>query len=375
MSASKLQIAFDPEFDQIWERVRPFTMTSKERGYALYQAVRYVVSNSISGSFVECGVWRGGSAMLMALTLLQLKVRNRNIILFDTFSGMTSPDAVDVDVHGRSADVLLQNEVGDKAQSLMWAYASREDVEANLASVGYPQRHVRLVEGDVAETLRRTHTGLIALLRLDTDFYESTRCELEELYPRVRRDAVVLIDDYGHWKGCRQAVDEFFAAAPTDARRRPLMTAVDYTGVIFVKPDDATRLAIERYDYVPPGCSDPGLLRLFEFAVEDDPATVRWPYLRSVVPHIWRRDDRQTTKAFKIGYLSLEEAVVLHALAGRFAGRRGLEIGCHFGWSTAHILSAGVDLDVVDPALAEQDRWHAVSTALERTESSAAFRL
>jgi len=212
------------------EAVRPFTMTSPERINALCEAVRYVVRNGIPGAFVECGVWRGGSAMAAVRTLLECGDAERSVFLFDTFEGMTPPSEFDRDIEDRAAGRLMESE--DRETSPVWAYASLDEVRANLAATGYPMDHVRFVEGPVEETIPSQAPASVAILRLDTDWYESTRHELEHLVDRVSPGGVLIIDDYGHWQGARRAVDEFLARTS----RPVLLNRVDYTGRIAVLP-------------------------------------------------------------------------------------------------------------------------------------------
>lgn len=211
--------------------LRPFTMTSGERLWSLLNAVRYVTSEQLPGDFAECGVWRGGSVMAMARELQRLGVTDRRIWLYDTFAGMTDPTEADVEVGTgvTAADMLRSTEVGDGNN--VWCVAGRADVEANVRSTGYPFDHFTFVEGDVSVTLHESAPEQIALLRLDTDWYESTRVGLEILYPRLVVGGVCILDDYGHWLGARRAVDEYFAAAG----HRPYMHPIDYSGRVFVK--------------------------------------------------------------------------------------------------------------------------------------------
>jgi hypothetical protein len=363
----------DKCFQRIWQAAKPHTMTSPERGYALYSAVNYLIANKIHGAFVECGVWRGGSAMIILMALKELGNVWRDVILFDTFEGMTEPGALDLDHSGRTAEALLGANPDERERSLVQACASEEEVRANIALCDYPLRRIRLVKGDVRETLRQTQTGTIALLRLDTDFHDSTRAELEELYPRVHQGGVVLIDDYGHWQGCRAAVDGYFEEHATEVRQ-PLLHAIDYTGRVLVKQEPATKIDIERYDYVPPGLEDPCLLPYFENLKESDPTKVKWPYLRYRAPHVWRVDGRSTAPV-QIGVLSYEEAILVFNLARQFSGCRALEIGCHFGWASSHLVAAGLDLDIIDPALGQQARVEALTSTLEQMPGQRGYRL
>ena len=215
------------------DRVQPYTMTSPERLWSLIDGVRYVIEENLVGDFVECGVWRGGSVMAMALELNRLGVSDRNLWLYDTFTGMTEPTDTDVEsgTGKRAADLLRSTDVGDGNN--IWCVAGRTDVEANVASTGYPTGLMTLVEGDVSETLHRTLPSEVAFLRLDTDWYESTKSCMENLYPKLVPGGVCILDDYGHWAGARRAVDEYFDKHGP----RPFMHVIDYGGRVFTKPD------------------------------------------------------------------------------------------------------------------------------------------
>ncbi len=205
-------------------------MTSVERLYALYKAVEYLSAAKIEGSFVECGVWRGGSIMCAALSLQKAGDASRSIYLYDTFEGMVPPEEIDVDLSGQPASAQLATEQRDK-DSHIWAYSPLEAVRANVESTGYPSSLVRYVKGPVEETIPATIPDSIALLRLDTDWYSSTSHEMQHLFPRLVRGGVLIIDDYGHWQGARRAVDEYFAASDV----KILLNRIDYTGRIAVR--------------------------------------------------------------------------------------------------------------------------------------------
>lgn len=208
------------EFTDFFARTRAYTMTSKEIMFSTYQAARYVAERGIPGDFVECGVWRGGSALLAGLAVRAaetrkarrgwLASRHRKLWLYDTFQGMTAPTAQDVDLTGTAAAQYMA-EHSDEGR---WCYADEADVRQVFASEGFGPKDIEIVKGDVVRTLRARRPRRIALLRLDTDWYESTKAELELLYRRLSRGGVLIIDDYGHWEGARQAVDEFFAREP-----------------------------------------------------------------------------------------------------------------------------------------------------------------
>lgn len=217
---------------RIHDRVCDMTMTGPDRIFATINAVEYIVRNDIRGDMVECGVWRGGSMMAVALTLLHLQVTDRTLRLFDTFEGMTPPDSRDQDYEGKGAEDRFKQYLR-QGRGKRWSEAPIEVVRENLASTGYPAERVKYIAGRVEETVPAFAPDTIALLRLDTDWYESTRHELDHLYPRVSQHGIVMIDDYGHWQGARQAVDEFIASRKIAC----LLHRIDYTGREFVKLD------------------------------------------------------------------------------------------------------------------------------------------
>lgn len=223
--ASISDIEQDGEFMSIYAKVREFTLVGIERCYALYKSVQYLISNNIEGDFVECGVWKGGSCMLIAYTLLQKNVKDRNIWLYDTFAGMTQPGEKDGEVE--KAEWLKQKLTEEKNN---WCLGELDDVKNNLLITGYPVDKLNFVRGKVEDTIPRHLPGKIALLRLDTDWYESTKHELEHLYPLLQERGVLLIDDYGAWQGARKATDEYFKD-----KSEVFLHRVDYTGRLVIK--------------------------------------------------------------------------------------------------------------------------------------------
>jgi hypothetical protein len=221
---------FDAESKEIIRAVRPYTMTGNAKLFALIQAVRYIVRHDIPGDIVECGVWRGGSMQAAARTLIATGDTERELYLFDTFEGMPPPSDVDVRHDGRSAEELMAAAAAP-AKSMVWAMASLEDVRDGMAKVPYPPDRVHFIEGKVEDTIPAGAPERISILRLDTDWYESTRHELEYLYSRLSPGGVLILDDYGYWEGARQAVDEFLE----ETGERLLLTRMA-SGRIAVKP-------------------------------------------------------------------------------------------------------------------------------------------
>jgi O-methyltransferase len=224
--------SFAAEEHALMAAVQPFTATSLQRVVALADAVKYITQAKIPGDIVECGVWRGGSMMVVAKTLVALGDTSRELYLFDTFEGMTAPTDKDVMFDGTPAAQILAETEKKEGGGNYWCVAGIEDVRRNMESTGYPMAKVHLVKGRVEDTIPRQGPAKIALLRLDTDWYESTKHELDHYYQRLSQGGVLIIDDYGHWQGSRRAVDEFFATLPY----RPLMSRIDYSGRMLVKP-------------------------------------------------------------------------------------------------------------------------------------------
>ena len=220
---------FDDELVATCKAVDPYTLTSVERIGSLVQAVRHLSRNGIPGAMVECGVWRGGSMLAVARTLMDEGDTARNLWLYDTFMRMPEPGERDFDIWGRHASTYFEGPV-DPHDTDGYRYLPLEQVREVVESSGYPPDRLRFVQGLVEETIPADVPEEIALLRLDTDWYQSTRHELEHLYPRVVEGGIVIIDDYGHFTGARDAVDEFIATLP----KKPFLHRIDWTGRLLV---------------------------------------------------------------------------------------------------------------------------------------------
>jgi hypothetical protein len=211
----------------------PFTLTSMERRWALTQAVNYIVRRQIPGAFVEAGVWRGGSAFVAARMLQELGETDREMWLYDTFEGMSAPTEEDVAAQtGAKAEVkFTATQTGE--DSADWCRASLEDVRNTMSLSKYPADKLKYIVGKVEDTLAvpNQYPEQIALLRLDTDWYDSTRAEMEILFPRLVPGGVLIVDDYGHWQGAKKAVDEYFEKHGLHY----LMSRIDYTGRMLLK--------------------------------------------------------------------------------------------------------------------------------------------
>jgi O-methyltransferase len=221
-----------PADREILERALPYTMTGVPRLQSVIDSVRYCVARELPGAFAECGVWRGGSVLAMILTLLDLGVNDRDIYLYDTFEGMTRPTEHDTSaLHPPALETWAETGGRPYRELFDPDVFTEAAVLDTLLATGYSRERLHLSRGPVEETLPAQAPDRLALLRLDTDWYESTRHELVHLYPRLSDGGVLIVDDYGHWEGARRAVDEYFAgsAAPV------LLNRIDYTGRIAIK--------------------------------------------------------------------------------------------------------------------------------------------
>lgn len=215
----------EAEIKKALRRVRGHTMSSFERIASLWQQVRYLDHYKVAGDFVECGVWKGGSVGIMALAHLHgNKNPYRTLHLFDSFEGLPQPESK-VDGHKAMEFARTTNDmnVGPLA----------DNKRLLESEIGYPKGLLNYHVGWFKDTLPKIAptSGPISLLRLDGDWYDSTKICLEHLYSKVVRGGVVVIDDYGHWEGCRKAVDEFLLRLGEPV----LMNHIDYSGRCWVK--------------------------------------------------------------------------------------------------------------------------------------------
>jgi hypothetical protein len=206
-----------------------------------YDAVRYILDNNIDGAIVECGVEEGN---FEAVCITELKQRNltRDIYMFDTFGGLTAPGTNDFTSTETPFYKMTNEEVVEEWNKHVvteglnnWCYCSKERVEARLNEFGYDQSKLHYVVGNVMETLAVPSNipDQIALLRLDTDWYESSKFELQQLYSKVVSGGLIIFDDYHHWMGQKKAVDEFFV----EINHAPSLIQIDTVkGVSMIKP-------------------------------------------------------------------------------------------------------------------------------------------
>ena len=192
------------------EIAKKYSMTSNYRLWSIVQIIKYLNEKNIDGDFVECGVWKGGNLILMKMYVDKFNL-NKTIFGFDTFEGMTKPGDYDISFSNKnSIKIFKKFQTGENSSD--WCNASKEEVLSNIKKELFNNEGIYLVEGRVEETLlnEKNLPKKISLLRLDTDFYQSTKIELEILFPRLVKGGVLIIDDYGYWKGSKKAVDEYF---------------------------------------------------------------------------------------------------------------------------------------------------------------------
>jgi O-methyltransferase len=204
----------------------------RERFLSLYESINYIFINNIEGDFVECGVYKGGSSMMMA-SLIKKTSSKKKLWMYDTFKGMTPPDENDVDLKGVSAKKFLETKKKIENDDDIWAYSSLEYVKKNIRRTGINEDQCEYIAGPVENTLKVHRPKKISLLRLDTDFYSSTKFELDYLYSILSKNGIIIIDDYGHWRGCKKAVDDFFKS-----KKNFFFSKIDYSGIVGIKLED-----------------------------------------------------------------------------------------------------------------------------------------
>jgi O-methyltransferase len=188
-------------------------MVSSKHLQFLEGIIKELHDTNIVGDIVECGVWKGGCSMWMMMCQMK-HTMDRKFYLYDTFDGMTFPDSTNdakeaVEIYTKINQGVYERDYDKWHTENKWAFAPIDLVKKNIALTGYDESSITYVIGDVSTTLNTTVPSEISLLRLDTDWYTSTKKELDCLFPRVVKNGYVIIDDYYAWKGSRVATDEF----------------------------------------------------------------------------------------------------------------------------------------------------------------------
>jgi hypothetical protein len=203
-------------------RANDLSMGSTQNLFTTVLACKYVIDSQIEGDFVECGVFRGGHSIIAASIFKRFGVSKR-IFLFDTFTGMSEPSLYDFK-HGFNIPAMEKYKQSIKKNHVDWDYCSLTEVKNNFIKLNLLDDNIFFVEGNVMNTIsvNQTNLGSISILRLDTDFYESTKHEFECLYPILSENGVLVVDDYGAWAGSKKATDEYFKN-----RKRPFFSLVE----------------------------------------------------------------------------------------------------------------------------------------------------
>ena len=216
---------------ELFDIISEYTMTSHERIFALMKSINFVKHNNVDGDFVECGVWRGGNLILFQKFIEKYNL-SKKIYAYDTFEGMSEPDKIDETFKGESSiDLLnkLYKKKVDRKKNILIADCSIEQVQENFKKFSN-KNNLICVKGPVEKTLdiKENLPNKISILRLDTDWYSSTKKELEVLFPLLEKNGILIIDDYGFWKGARKAVDEYFE------NKNVTMFKIDFTGRMII---------------------------------------------------------------------------------------------------------------------------------------------
>ena len=213
-----------------FEKIEHLSLSSPPNKWSLLQSLKYIKENNIDGDIVETGVYKGANLILINDFIKRYNLK-KNIFAYDTYSGQPDPSELDHDLKGTS---MIKKFNDFKKKNIIPVFCSLEDVKTNIIKYSeYDLNNFIFVKGKVEETLdiKKNLPSKISLLRLDTDFHDSIKKSLEILYPILSRGGVLIIDDYGHFKGAKIAVDNFFKE-----QKNILMHRVDYTCRLIIKP-------------------------------------------------------------------------------------------------------------------------------------------
>ena len=208
---------------ELIKKFSKYTMTSNMKIFSLIKAFEYIHKFKIAGDFVECGVYTGGNIMILK-KLIEKNNLNKKIYAYDTFEGMTNPTSSDIKIDGTVASEKILKKKN-------WSSCSLEKVKENFAEMNLELNNIQFVKGKVEETLKNDENlpNKISILRLDTDFYESTKIELKYLYPLLVEGGILIIDDYGSWLGSKKATDEYFS------EKKIFMHFIDHSARMIIK--------------------------------------------------------------------------------------------------------------------------------------------
>jgi hypothetical protein len=210
-----LPLSVSDEFKELYKKYHANSMIKWSGLYTAFNVADHISKQKIEGAIVECGVWEGGCSAIIAERLVNLKDTDRDFYLYDTFEGMSEPTEKDYSFAAKKNAKDLYK-VFQKDGKPDWCRGTIDCVQDVMNRTEYPEDKIYMVKGKVEDTIPNTIPEKIALLRLDTDWYESTKHELEHLFPRLVKGGMLIVDDYAAWAGSKDAVDEYFAKNPND---------------------------------------------------------------------------------------------------------------------------------------------------------------
>jgi hypothetical protein len=206
----------EEEFWHFYDLAKPYSLLQIPCFYNIYRSIRYIAQRNIPGDFVECGVFLGGASIFAALARDHFGIPDRKVWMYDTFEGFPEGTQEFSTLKGRVTK-------GPQFENFL------KDVHENIEHCGVRHGSYELIQGLVENTLMENPVpAQISMLRLDTDFYPSTKAEFRVLYPKLVQSGVLIVDDYGTWDGSRRATDEELAAYPLLLQR---VTHSVYSGV------------------------------------------------------------------------------------------------------------------------------------------------
>ena len=217
------------ELDE-FNKINELSLTSLPNRWSLLQSLHYINNNNIKGDIVETGVFKGANLVLINNFLKKFNI-DKKIYAYDTYAGQPEPSNLDFDLKGTS---MIDKFSDLKKKKIIPVYCSLEAVKENVSKFSNTDlSKIIFVKGKVEDTLEleKNIPSQISLLRLDTDFHDSIKKSLEILYPRLISGGVLIIDDYGHFKGAKLAVDNYFKN-----KQKIWMHRVDYTCRLVIKP-------------------------------------------------------------------------------------------------------------------------------------------
>jgi O-methyltransferase len=196
------------------------TMVGVKRLDNLQHCVLAVLKDGVPGDFIETGIWRGGSVILMRAILKAHGVTDRTVFAADSFEGLPKPDADTYPADKR-----------DPHWTFKELAVSLEQVRANIERYGLLDDRVHFLKGWFKDTLPEAPIEQLAVARLDGDMYESTMTAIEALYPKLQPGGFLIVDDYGAVRGCKRAIEDYRLRCGITEPIEP----IDWTGVYWRK--------------------------------------------------------------------------------------------------------------------------------------------